>query len=153
MSDTVTVPDATYTTVPKVRPDAKNVRTINFVEDGLCAFGKVWYRGEELSIDMDSPSWKTTLDVYGASWLDKDEEAQVEYWGKRMFRQGAWQGQDFDLNATDEQGNGLTEQEKAELLKHSKKVAAAKKAAAKKAEAPKQTEPEASVQFEDPDSE
>lgn len=66
------------------------VRTIHFVDDGLTALGKVWYRGEQISVDTASDDYQMTVDRTGRSWLDFDEVEQVERYGKVMFRPGPW---------------------------------------------------------------
>lgn len=124
---------AAYTGVPVVGPDAKNVTTINFVDDGLAAFGKMWYRGEELSVDRDSVSFQATQDTSGESWLDLDEDAQIARWGKRMFRPGKWSGAGFDLTAVDVDGQPYTEEDQKILAElNAKTEAVAKKTTAAK---------------------
>lgn len=74
---------------------------IHFLEDGFTALGQVWYRGQELEMARDSSSYRDTCDRRGRSWLDlrADEFAQVERWGKVMFRQGPWPGKSYEDGA------------------------------------------------------
>jgi hypothetical protein len=58
---------------------------IHFVEDGLTAFGRVWYRGQELAIGPDHPRWAEAL-----GWIMLDKAAQFERWGKQYFDHGPW---------------------------------------------------------------
>lgn len=102
--------------------------TINFVEDGLTAFSAVWYRGQELTLELGSPEWESTLNTEGKSWLELDEDEQLERWGVRYFRPGKWSGKGFDLDDPE-----LTEEEKAAL----QAVEEAKKAAEAPVETPK----------------
>ena len=108
--------------VPKVSPNAKDVALIHFVEDGFSAFGKVWFRGEELAVDRESPAYASTLDVYEESWMTLSEAEQISRWGHVKFRQGEWQGASFDL-----EDPALTEADRKVL----EQAAAQKKAAAK----------------------
>lgn len=83
---------------PRLSPTATDVMTINFTEDGLTAFGRVWYRGETVSVERGSADWEMTLDGEGYSWMDLDEDAQIDKWGVRMFRPGKWSGKSYDLD-------------------------------------------------------
>ena len=99
-------------TLPGISKNAKpeDVVTVNFVEDGLTAFQRVWYRGQELSIEKGTPEWEQTLDEDGNSWLELDENDQLDKWGVRFFREGKWAGRGFDLNDPN-----LTAEDKAAL--------------------------------------
>lgn len=106
---------ATNNNTVGVTPDSKtaNLVTINFVHDGLTAFGRVWYRGQELSIDRTSADWETTIDpATGKSWLELDEYEQEDKWGNRYFREGKWKGKGFDLDDPE-----LTEDERETLAR------------------------------------
>jgi hypothetical protein len=67
-------------------PDEKGV-LIHFVEDGLTAFGRVWYRGQELQIGPDNPRW-----AEAQRWILLTKWQQVERYGKQYFDQGPWPG-------------------------------------------------------------
>lgn len=84
--------------------------TVNFVEDGFTALGKVWYRGEELTVQKGSEDWDKTL-TGGRSWLEFTEAQQEAAYGRRMFREGRWSGKKYEI--TDD----LSDEEKAALLK------------------------------------
>lgn len=60
------------------------------VRDGVTAFGDVWYRGQEIEIEVGTAAYRRTLDKNGKSWLDivNDEEAQYIRWGERRFGPG-----------------------------------------------------------------
>ena len=60
---------------------------IHFIEDGLTAFGQVWYRGQELEIGPSHPRWQEAL-----GWITLDRFAQIERWGKQKFDYGPWPG-------------------------------------------------------------
>lgn len=68
---------------------------IHFLEDGITAFGTIWYRGQELELDPNGPLYKQTCNRFGWSWLSlrDDDFAQVERWGSVKFRSGPWPGQ------------------------------------------------------------
>lgn len=133
-----TLYDSPASSLPKVDKDADDVVTINFVEDGLSAFGKVWLRGEELSIQRDSDSWEATCDRNGDSWIDLDQYDQYERFGKEMFRPGPWAGRSLadidDPNLSDEDRKVLKKaaDERAQQGKRPRR--GAKKAASKPAE-------------------
>jgi hypothetical protein len=60
---------------------------IHFTEDGLTAFGQVWYRGQELEIEVGGPRW-----AEAAKWILLDDRQQMERWKRIMFRRGPWPG-------------------------------------------------------------
>lgn len=65
----------------------KRVITIEFLEDGLTAFGNVWEKGQRKSIEKDTRDWTTTVNRRGEdSWLLLSQKGQVERWGKVYFR-------------------------------------------------------------------
>lgn len=76
--------------------DVDNI-LIHFLEDGLTALGKVWYRGQELEFVPGSRAYKDTFNRRGHSWLElrHNDFAQVERWGKVMFRPGPWPGKNY----------------------------------------------------------
>ena len=79
--------------VPAVPGDPENI-VIHILENGFTALGKVWYQGQELEFEPDGQAYRDTCDRTGWSWLELrgDEFAQVERWGKVMFRVGPWPG-------------------------------------------------------------
>jgi len=58
---------------------------IHFTEDGLTAFGRVWYRGQELAIGPDHPRWPEAV-----GWIMMDKAAQFGRWGRQYFEHGPW---------------------------------------------------------------
>lgn len=72
---------------------------LHIVEDGFTASGAVWMRGQELEFKKDTPEYRDTLDRTGKSWLDLlgDDAAQMEMFGKVMFRPGPWPGAGFEV--------------------------------------------------------
>lgn len=73
-------------------PDAEGAVTLHFVEDGFTVLGKVWYRGEELSVVPGTPQWEQSPIYRGKIFAELDEFEQEEIWGRRFFRQGPWRG-------------------------------------------------------------
>lgn len=61
---------------------------IHFVEDGVTAFRYTWSAGQELEVIRGSAEYEQTLDLHGNSWLDKSEEAQLEFFGSVKWRKG-----------------------------------------------------------------
>lgn len=133
--------------VPTTLPTDDDVLTINFVEDGLSAFGKVWLRGEELSVRRDSPEWEATCDRTGRSWMELSEREQFARWGAVQFREGLWAGRslsEIDDPALSDEDRALlekAEQERAEALNEAKKApespSKARKRTSRKPAAPK----------------
>lgn len=97
--------------VAPLRKGATDVVQVHFVEDGITAFGQIWYRGQEVAVERGSEDWKRTVDPgTGESWLDLDEDGQVAKWDRRMFRTGKWAGKGYDTE-------GMSDEQKAELLR------------------------------------
>lgn len=119
----------TYTTLPRIDKDApeEDVVVIHFLRDGLTAFGKVWYQGEELTIQRGTGWWDATKNRDGDSWVETTEEQQVEKWGEPRFRLGHWAGRGFDLDddALDEADRELLRKVEAERVAKVKKDQAA----------------------------
>jgi hypothetical protein len=60
---------------------------IHFVEDGLTAFGQVWFRGQELEIEVGGLRWAEAV-----KWILLDDFQQMTRWKRIMFRRGPWPG-------------------------------------------------------------
>lgn len=60
------------------------------LKDGFTAFGDVWYRGQEIEVEVGTAAYKRTLDKHGNSWLDlvDDEHAQYDRWRERRIAPG-----------------------------------------------------------------
>jgi exonuclease VII large subunit len=67
---------------------------IHFLEDGLTFAGRVWYKGQEANFPLNGEAYEQTKDITGKSWLDVagDDYAQVELYGRVLFRKGPWPG-------------------------------------------------------------
>lgn len=78
-----------------------SVILLHFVEDGFTADGAVWVRGQELEYHKGTAEYEQTLDRNGVSWLDLvgDEAAQMDRFGKVMFRPGPWPYDEFEDEA------------------------------------------------------
>lgn len=68
---------------------------IHILEDGFTACGQVWYRGQEIRFVRGGEAYEQTRNRLGASWLDLDESAQWNRWGKKMFGLGPWPGKQW----------------------------------------------------------
>jgi hypothetical protein len=81
---------------PEAPADGETVR-IHFLEDGMTAQGRIWYRGEELEFVVGSPAYQQTFDRFGWSWLSlRDNDfGQVDRWGSVKFRSGPWPGKTY----------------------------------------------------------
>lgn len=90
--------------------------TINFVDDGFTALGKVWYRGEELTLVPGTKEWDEAPTQRGKIFALLDEFEQEEIWGRRFFRPGRWRGK----RLTEIDDPELTEAERAALAKAEK---------------------------------
>lgn len=60
---------------------------IHFVRDGLTAFGKVWYQGEELEIGPTHPRWAEAV-----RWIMLTKFEQIDRYGEQKFDRGPWPG-------------------------------------------------------------
>lgn len=98
------------------------VVTIHFLEDGFTAFGQVFYRGQELSIEKGSPQYKETLDKKGNSWLDLDVDEQFKRYEKQMFAPGPWRGRTLE-DAIKEMEALATETDPEERARIEKRIA------------------------------
>lgn len=82
-------------------PTQQGSITVHFVEDGLTLLGKIWYRGEELTINPGTDNWAQASNV-----LVMDEYEQESKWGQRFFRNGPWRGKslmDIDMSEMDDE--------------------------------------------------
>lgn len=68
-------------------PPNRETVLIHMVEDGLTAFGVVWFRGQELEIEVNGPRWSEAR-----KWILLDDAQQMLRWKKIMFRRGPWPG-------------------------------------------------------------
>ena len=69
---------------------------VHFIEDGLTAFGQVWYRGQEISIGPGHPRWEQAR-----AWILLDRTGQINRWGKQFFAPGPWPGRRSYLDGAD----------------------------------------------------
>lgn len=98
-------------TIEETDPNDVDSRTVHFVEDGLTLLGKVWMRGETLTIGPGSSNWPQLLDRDGANALDLTEVQQVKKWGKRFFAPGPWPydtSYELDMDAYKITRDGIT---------------------------------------------
>lgn len=59
--------------------------TIHFVEDGFTWAGRVWYRGDELTIGPEHPRWPTAV-----PWITLTKQEQATRYGRVKFDSGPW---------------------------------------------------------------
>jgi hypothetical protein len=69
---------------------------VHFIEDGLTAFGQVWYRGQEIEIGPGHPRWEQAR-----AWILLDRTGQINRWGKQFFAPGPWPGRRSYLDGAD----------------------------------------------------
>jgi hypothetical protein len=60
---------------------------IHFIDDGFYALGAVWYRGQELEVEVGDARWPEAR-----SWILLDDGGQMERFEKVFFRPGPWPG-------------------------------------------------------------
>ena len=60
--------------------------SIEFVTDGLTAWGNVWLTGQKVTIPVNGDSWKEASDRRGNCFIDLDDRGQIDRWGKVYFR-------------------------------------------------------------------
>ena len=83
--------------VEEAPEDPTAPRIIHILSDGFTAFGKVWYRGQEITVVPDSDEWKATVDTQGLSWLNLSAQDQEIRYGRQVFGRGHWPYGGFDL--------------------------------------------------------
>lgn len=109
-------------------PGAEENILIHFLEDGLTVNGRVMYRGDELEFDPRSKAYKDTFDRRGRTFLDlrHNEFAQVDRWGKIMFRNGPWPGKTYADGSYEalkaERGDGSLRPPTAEEIERAEKL-------------------------------
>lgn len=65
----------------------KRSYVIEFLEDGLTAFGTVWSKGQRVTVVKDSREWATTINRRGEdSWVLLSNKGQLGRWGKVYFK-------------------------------------------------------------------
>lgn len=68
-------------------PAIKKYITVEFIADGLTAWGKVWVTGEQVTIEVGGRSWIETCNRKGeGSWIELDPEGQNKRWRKQYFK-------------------------------------------------------------------
>lgn len=97
-------------------PATEGSVTIHFVEDGFTVLGKVWYRGEELTLVPGSDQWEQAPDYRDKKFALLNEFEQEEIWGRRFFRNGPWRGKSL----TEIDDPELTEEDRAVLAQAEK---------------------------------
>lgn len=95
---------------------------IHFVEDGLTALGRMFYRGEELTITEGTKEWEQTLNKHGESWvlLKSDYVAQIKKWGKEMFKPGPWPFEKHTAMTEDDYQRALSTNDQEAINKYEK---------------------------------
>lgn len=73
----------------EIVPVAGDNVVIHFVDDGFTAFGKVWLRGNQLSIGPSHPRWPDAV-----RWITLTPPEQFERYGKQYFAPGPVQRQE-----------------------------------------------------------
>lgn len=82
---------------PQVNPSSPNSVTVHFLEDGHTALGRVWYRGDQVTVSKDSKEWQED----GKYWMNLTEYDQVRRYGRRIWAQGVWPYGGYDLDDPD----------------------------------------------------
>jgi hypothetical protein len=97
----------------EVSPEDDDAITVNFVSDDVTMLGRIWVRGQELTIKPGTREWDELFDhKRGKSFLQLTEDEQIAMWGERKFRPGHWTGQSFESLLSNPE---LSEEERAEL--------------------------------------
>lgn len=94
--------------------DPSAPRILHILVDGFTAFGKVWYRGQEITVVPESDEWKSTVDAEGNTWLNLSVQEQEIRYGRQVFGRGHWPYGGFNLDdptLTDEEREVLARAE------------------------------------------
>lgn len=60
---------------------------VHVLKDGFTAFGKVWFYGEEIEVEVNGPRWEDAR-----RWILMDDFQQMALYKKINFRHGPWPG-------------------------------------------------------------
>lgn len=71
-------------------PRTQETELIHFLEDGLSFAGTVWFRGQEIELDVGSQRWQEAQ-----AWIHLTDFEQMERWGRVYFRHGPWPGKRY----------------------------------------------------------
>lgn len=83
--------------LPNVDPNDASAVTVHFLDDGFTALGRVWYRGEQITVSKNSKEWEED----GRHWMKMTEYDQIKKYGKRLFGHGEWPYSGYDLDDPD----------------------------------------------------
>lgn len=77
---------------PRYQPVQAGAETvlIHMVADGLTFAGQVWFRGQELELEVGSLRWQQAQ-----AWINLSDFDQVERYGEIKFRHGPWPGKRY----------------------------------------------------------
>lgn len=84
--------------IPEPVEDPTAPRIVHILEDGFTAFGKVWYRGQEITVVPESDEWNSTVDRDGNTWMNLSYTEQEIRYGRQMFGKGHWPYGGFNLD-------------------------------------------------------
>lgn len=109
---------------PPVKPKEKFDKTFHFLTDGVTAFGKVWYRGEEVRIVEGSREYGLAFNKLGDFIFNLTPMEQYVQWGEIRYAEGPWPYGGYETEGLVDEETGkpieLTESEKAALAKANK---------------------------------
>jgi hypothetical protein len=71
-------------------PGGEHLAEFYFLEDGHYAFGAVWYRGQEVAVDLDGPRGQEAREM-----LAMGDFEQMAIFGIVKWRQGRWPGASY----------------------------------------------------------
>lgn len=75
-------------------PSGNDEYVFHILTDGHTAFGRVWFRGQEIRIGPGHPRWDEAREM-----LSLDTAAQYRRWGREVFRPGPWPGAGYTAAA------------------------------------------------------
>lgn len=75
--------------IPTPKP-IKFDETIHFLVDGVTAFGRVFYKGEEVRIVEGTREYSLAFNIYGEFIFGKTPEEQIARWGVQRYGKGSW---------------------------------------------------------------
>lgn len=94
-------------------------KTFHFVEDGFTIFGKVWLRGEEVTIEEGTEYFEKAFTPDGKFKMGMTPNEQIERYGVVYYKEGPWDGLPYDLSVYErgqlDQDGGFIEPTPAEI--------------------------------------
>lgn len=85
--------------IPTPKP-VKFDETIHFLVDGVTAFGRVFYKGEEIRIVEGTREYSLAFNIYDEFIFRLTPEEQIAAWGVQRYGKGPWPYGGYEITDT-----------------------------------------------------